>query len=499
MILRTVITLVAGTLLPLSLAPWFWWPVGIASVATLAFLLHNNSAKQAYWRTVQFSFGMFATGASWVFVSINTYSTTPTAIAVLLTVLFVALLALIFALPFLLMGLFRSSSESSPAALSILAFPAIWVLAEWFIGWILTGFPWIYLGYGHLNSWLAGWAPLGGVWSISWIVALCAATLASVIACRVTQRAQPLNATHITAISCCLLLWLVGRGLQSISWTTTQKSLTVGILQPNISQNDRWKIDYRDRIINNNLTLGEPLWDNQLVIWPEAAIPDLKHRVESLIQQLDTLARQTDSTFITGIPAYNFARDEYYNTVVAMGKGSGEYRKQHLVIFGEYMPLAEFFRELGGFFDLPMSGFTPGSAEQPLITAGEQKVATAICYEMAYTELVRNLATDANWLLTVSNDTWFGDSLGPKQHLGIAQMRALENGKPMIRATNDGITALIDHRGKVTDTLPQFQQGILQGTITPRSGATPYNRIGSWPALLIVVITLGWCFWRRKG
>ncbi|MDM3872481.1 apolipoprotein N-acyltransferase [Porticoccus sp. W117] len=472
----------AGALLPLSLAPFFLWPLGIFSAGVLAYLLPGRTIKASYWHSVLYCLGVFAVGASWVFNSINVYSSTPLAAALLLTALFVIVLALFFSLPFALLGLVKRS-----AAAQLLAFPALWVVAEWFIGWILTGFPWVYLGYGHVHSWLAGWAPLGGVWSISWIVAFCGATAASLL--------QQRSRSSIVAVSVCLLLWLAGLGLKQATWTTPQKPLSIGVLQPNIPQNDRWQISYRDRIISNNLSLGEQLWDNQLVIWPEAAIPELQHRVMPLIRQLDQLARQTDTAFITGIPVYNFADDEFYNSVIALGKASGEYRKQHLVPFGEYVPLATLLRKLGGFFDLPMSGFTPGTDDQPLITAGDHKIATAICYEIAYQNLVRKLSPDASLILTVSNDTWFGDTLAPHQHLSMAQMRALENGKPVIRATNDGITALINHKGEIFEKLPQFQEGILQSSVTPHTGTTPYNRFGHWPMLLFVGLCLGVCFW----
>ena len=471
----------AGALLPLSMAPFFWWPLGIASVAVLAYLLPGKSAKASYWHSVLYCLGVFAVGASWVFNSINVYSETPFAAALLITALFVIVLALIFALPFALLPHFGNKASAH-----LLVFPALWIVSEWFIGWILTGFPWIYLGYGHIHSWLAGWAPIGGVWSISWIVAFCGATAAYL--CR--QR----NRSAIVAASVCLLLWLAGLGLKQVQWTTPGEPISIGILQPDIPQNDRWQIEMRDLIISNNLSLGETLWDNQLVIWPEAAIPELQHRVMPLIRQLDQLARQTDTAFITGIPVLDFSDSEFYNSVIGLGNASGEYRKQHLVPFGEYVPLGDVIRKLGGFFDLPMSGFGRGGSDQPLITAGDHKIATAICYEIAYQNLVRKLTPQANLILTVSNDTWFGDTLAPHQHLSMAQMRALENGKPVVRATNDGITALISSDGKIVEKLPQFQEGILESSVTPHTGVTPYGQIGYWPVLLVVGLCLVFCF-----
>ena len=481
--------LIAGALLPLSLAPLHWWPAGVISAAVLAVMLRDATVKQAYWRSFQFSFAMFAVGASWVYVSMNTYGDTSAPMSVLLTAIFVTALALIFSLPFLLCGLFRNHSRTA----LLLGFPAIWVLAEWAIGWILTGFPWIYLGYGHLNSWLAGWAPVTGVWGISWITAFCSAYLALFITGR-----RWFDTTRIVALAVALLLWAGGYALQSARWTEPHRPLSVGLLQPNIPQLKRWDPDYLQSIIRSNIAMGESLWGNDLVIWPEAAIPELMHRELALLGQLDSLARDNNSTFITGIPVYTFENEQYHNSVIALGLGSGEYRKQHLVPIGEYVPMAEYIRGLIEFFDLPMSGFTPGAPDQPLLTAGDHKVATAICYEIAYPELVRQLTPDAGFILTVSNDTWFGDSLGPHQHLSMAQMRALENGRPVIRATNDGITALIDHRGRITDTLPQFTSGVLVGEITPRRGVTPYSHTGNWPVLILCLLCLGICSIKQR-
>lgn len=517
--LRPILLLIAGGLLPLSLAPWHWWPMGIFSSAALVLLLQGSNAKQAYWRTFVFAFGMFVVGASWVYVSMNVYGNASVALSLLLTGLFVTALALIAALPFLLYGKFCGHNRTA----TLVAFPAIWVLSEWGLSWILTGFPWVYLGYGHLYTWLAGWAPVTGVWGISWIVAFSGATLAlwlhsvipalSVIpakagqkheACwapegRVKRTIQKQRKPLHWALAVATTLWLGGFGLQQIDWTKpTDKTVTVGLLQPNIPQQLRWEPGRTQQIISDNLTLNELLWGNDIIVWPESAIPQLRHRIEPLLAQLGAKAKQSGATFITGIPVYDFDQKRYLNSVIANGNGSGQYNKQHLVPFGEYVPLENMLRGLIDFFDLPMSAFSAGSADQPLITAGEQRIGTAICYEIAFPELVRQVSKEASVLLTVSNDTWFGDSLGPQQHFSMAQMRALENGKPLIRATNDGITALIDYRGNTTHWLPQFTSGTLSGELTPRVGSTPFGNLGSWPVLLLVLLSLLATLWIQR-
>lgn len=485
-LLRPALALIAGAALPLSLAPWFYWPVGVASCTLLALLLQRSNGKQAYWLSTLFGFAMFAVGASWVYVSIHVYGNASVPLALLLTGVFVSALAVIFALPFWLYGRFCQHSNLA----RLLGFPAVWVLSEWGMSWILTGFPWVFLGYGHLDTWLAGWAPVTGVWGISWIIAFCGATVA-------LRKVAKGSRLYPAAIVASILFWLGGFGLNQINWTqSTEHSISVGLLQPNIAQQQRWDTAHLNKIISNNLKYNEVLWGNDLIIWPEAAIPQFKHRLEPLLAQLDASARQRGAGMIIGLPSFDFATDRYYNTVTTLGEASGEYRKQHLVPFGEYLPLDFLLRGLIDFFNLPMSEFASGSADQPLLMAQGHPIGTAICYEIAYPELVRQVSKEAELLLTVSNDTWFGDSLGPLQHLSMAQMRALENSKPLIRATNDGITALVDHRGNLTDTLPQFTSGMLSGKVTPRAGTTPFGILGSWPILLIsflsviVVITL---------
>ncbi len=479
---RSLSALITGALLPLSLAPWNWWPVGVLCTALFTLQLRNSGPRRAYWLAFLFGFGMFAVGASWVYVSMHVYGKAPVPLAVFLTGIFVSALSLIFALPFLLFGAFCSRHATA----RLLGFPAVWVLSEWGLSWILTGFPWVFLGYGHLDTWLSGWAPVAGVWGISWIVAFSGAALAIIVDGKNTTS----NALKWAA-PVVVLFWLAGWHLQSYQWTTsTGQALKVGLLQPAVEQEQRWTRDYLDKIINHNLELSESLWGSDLIVWPEAAIPELKHRIEPLLQQLDARNKQDNSTLITGLPVYDFGSEHYYNAVVALGNGAGEYRKQHLVPFGEYLPMDNVLRGLIKFFDLPMSTFKPGPANQPLLTANGQKLATAICYEIAYPELVRQLASNANILLTVSNDTWFGDSLGPLQHFKMAQMRALENGKPLIRATNDGISALVDERGQIIARLPQFVADTLSAEITPRTGATPFSRTGSWPILWLCGICL---------
>ncbi len=209
-----------------------------------------------------------------------------------------------------------------------------------------------------------------------------------------------------------------------------------------------------------------------------------------------------DTTLITGIPFRPEGQQRYHNSIMALGSGEGVYLKQRLVPFGEYVPLEEQLRGLISFFDLPMSAFSPGPADQPPLRAGAFRIAPFICYEVVYPDLVASGARNADLLITISNDSWFGNSIGPLQHLQMAQMRALENGRYMIRGTNNGISAIIDHRGRITARTGQFVEESLSGKVEVMLGETPFSSFGSRPIIVGsgVALLLMWLmylgFWR---
>ena len=444
------------------------------SVAALVLLLRGMPASSCFWRSFWYAMGLFGSGASWVFFSIHDFGNASAALATSLTLLFITAPALSFALPMTLYSRFNGHSVAT-----ILAFPSLWVLAEWFRSWVLTGFPWLYLGYGFIDTPLAGWAPVTGVMSISWIVVFCGVMLALIPDWRANRRTVQ-NGLMVT-----VLFWASGWLLSAQSWTTPLgPTFSVGTIQPSLPLTTKWNSGKLDEILSLYRNQTKTLGQQDIIIWPESAIPRLQHEVKDFLQEIDTTATNNQTALIIGIPTQNPQSRQYFNSVIGLGTAEGAYHKQHLVPFGEYVPLEQWLRGTIEFFDLPMSRFSAGDPNQPLIKAKGVNIASAICYEITFPSLVSRLAVDANLLLTVSNDSWFGDSLGPKQHFEMARMRALENGKPLIRATNDGISALIDHRGKVTDTIPAYSRTVLRGALSPRSGNTPFNRWGSAVILL---------------
>lgn len=472
------LALSAGALLPLSFAPLAYWPIGIVSPAVLLWCWQHSTRLQVLWQGWLFGVGMFGTGTSWVYVSIHTYGDASAPLAALLTALFCAGLALF---PMLQGWLFATCQRQARSDAWLL-FPALWVLMEWLRGWILTGFPWLYLGTPHVDTLLGAWAPFLGVLAISGLVCLCAAALADAIS-RPRQAWQ--GALVVTAILASSAL------LERIHWVNPQPAMTTALVQGNIPQQLKWDPQYRDTTLQHYADLTAPYWGNELIVWPEAALPLFMDEADHWLQQQEAKALASGSTLITGIPSRTRDTDglHYYNSMLALGLGLGSYHKQKLVPFGEYVPLESWLRGLIRFFDLPMSAFDAGPRYQPPLQAGRWAIAPLICYEIAYPDFTARQAQPANIIVTVSNDTWFGASIGPYQHLEMARMRARETGRPVVRATNNGITALIDHRGHILKRIPQFERSVLTGSIQPTTGQTLFAVWGSWP-LIALCLTL---------
>lgn len=478
----------AGGLVTLSLAPFDGWPLGILGLALLQRLLAPLMPAQAFARGWWFGAGLFTSGVSWVYVSIHDYGYAPVPLAAALT------LGFCLGLAFLHAGFawtYVRWLRAAPGGRT-LGFAAAWVLWEWLRAWLLTGFPWLYVGYAHLSTPLAGWAPVAGVYGIGFIVAYTGAAFANLLGTPAAQRRPlPLAAPLLASA----LLWLGGWLLTAVTWTTPVGGpVRVAMVQANIPQSVKWDRARYQATLDLYRDLSAALWDRaQIVIWPEAAIPTYYDIALDYFDAAAATARRHGAALVSGVP-YREAVDgevAVYNSAIALGNGDGMYHKQHLVPFGEYVPLEQWLRGLIRFFDLPMSDFRAGPAGQPPLRAAGLTLAPFICYEIVYPDLVRLARSDV--LITLSNDAWFGHSIGPLQHLQMAQMRALENSRYLIRATGNGVTALIDERGHITARAPQFEAATLTGTVRPMSGLTPYAQLGSLPVLLLCALLAALC------
>lgn len=462
--------------MPIAFAPFDIWPLALLGVVSFALLLYRQSGARALLLAFCFGLGLYGVGVSWIFVSIHTYGNASAPLAALLTGLFVAFVALIFSLPFFLYGRWFSHR---PLALA-LAFPTLWLLGEWLRSWLLTGFPWLYLGYGHLETWLAGWAPILGVMGLSLILALTAGLIAQWLMLWRTQTRPrlPLGVLTLVVVGC----WPAGLALKQVSWTQLdQEPISVSMVQPNIAQELKWNPDYVQPTLDLLLSMSEDLWQNDWLIWPEASIPEPYHHSLPFLDRIHRRATETDTALIAGIIYDDPHRRRYYNSVVGFGTALGLYHKRRLVPFGEYVPLEDWLRGLIHFFDMPTSIIDKGPEEQQGIQVGAISIAPTVCYEIVYPDLVAESARSAQVLLTVSNDAWFADSIGPLQHMQMAQMRALETGRYLIRSTNNGVSAIVDPQGRIRTRSEQFVAQVLEGEVYPARGWTPFMRWGSSP------------------
>ena len=476
---HALLALLAGGAMPLALAPFDIWPLLLLAGGLCFWVLQRaGSGAQAFWRSWLFGVGKYAVGASWVYVSIDVYGGAGGLLSTTLVAFFVAGLALFHGVFGWLYYQARRIGRCTGMADALL-FASLWTALEWALTWVFTGFPWLFAGFAFVDTPLAGLAPVGGVLLVSF-AALLTATTATTLA---TARAQPAPLLLAAAV------WLVAWALQAVDWTSPGATRTVALVQANQAQETKWDPDGARLAKERYQQLSAPVWDHDIVFWSEAAIPELYHRAAPFI---NALAGQAHADLVLGVVAAQVQQggEEVVIHNAAISTGGGIYRKRRLVPFGEYVPLESLLRGSIAFFDLPMSRTAPGAETQPLLQAGGLALALAICYEIAYPSAVAAQARHADALATISNDTWFGASIGPHQHLQIARMRALENGKYVLRATNNGITAIIDQRGAVVARLPQFEAGVLTGTVRAAAGATPFGRFGNLPVLLIVAVAV---------
>ena len=464
----------------LGFAPFYLFPLPIITLALLLYLWNQLKQRLAAF-LVGFAFGLgfFGFGTSWIYVSMHDFGAMPALLAGIATLLFCALFALYPALT----GSFLAPIKTSPLSKQVLVFPAVWVLLEWTRSWIFTGFPWLALGYSQAPlSPLAGYAPLLGIFGVSFFGALSAGLLSLMIR------------EHALRKRCVLLLvviWLAGFGLKQIEWTQPSgAALEVSLLQGNIPQQLKWR---EDQLVSS-LETYRRLVDksaSQLIILPETAFPLFYHHVPKIyLEKLTAHAMKNGGDLLIGLPERT-DKDHYYNSVLSFGGSPTQtYRKSHLVPFGEFIPLRPVFGWLLDVLQIPLLDFSRGSPEQrPLNVAGQQ-VAVNICYEDAFGEEVIRQLPQATLLVNFSNDAWFGNSIAPMQHLQISQMRALEAGRYMLRATNTGVTAVINPRGEVLSQLPLFTTGSLQHEVWGYGGATPYVRWGNYAVLLLCVLAI---------
>jgi len=469
-------------MLPLAFAPDNWVVLAVLSPAFLFYLWLAADRKQAVYLSYAFGMGFFGMGVSWVSVSMVRYGGVALPLASVLTFLFALILSSYIALMAYLYKRFFDNQSLTRQCLLVL--PALWTLSEWLRGWLFTGFPWLNLGYSQTDGPLAGLAPVVGVYGLSYLLAVAAGLL--LWAFYGAQRQRLIALGGAVAVSALALL------LNTYHWTEpTQKKIKVSLLQGNVPQNLKWRESYKQASIDLYMRMTRENFDSDIIVWPETALPAFYHQSKFFLKQLAEEAEAHQSHVLLGLAvADENDRDRYYNSMVLVGEPHQFYYKSHLVPFGEYLPLKFLLGEAIRFLKIPMADFSSGDTHQPLMHAGDLYIGMSICYEDAFGEEVIRTLPKANVLANVSNDAWFGDSFAPHQHLQMARMRALEAQRPMLRATNSGISAIIDERGKIQAQSPQFVSTVLSGEAQPMTGATPYVLWGNYPVVLISFLIL---------
>jgi apolipoprotein N-acyltransferase len=474
------LSFISGFSLVFAYAPFsFWW---ITFLALLLFLqqIESKSCRISSKQGLIFGFGWFASGISWVHVSIETFGGMP-----LIASLFLMFLLCLYLAVYPALACYLSAKITKDKKLNIWYLLPFWILTEYLRSVLFTGFPWLSLGYSQINSPFSSYAPVIGEVGISFIVLLSCISLFKVIKRRQIKR-------H----SLILISLTIGAVLLSqVNWTEPNgKKTIVALVQGNIDQSEKWAFENELPTMLTYLEMTRANYDADIIIWPESAITiwEPKPSAQDFLDIADQSANLNNSAIITGIINHNSESEEFFNSLIVLGnkqnkdeKGSyyynnsNRYYKNHLLPIGEFVPFEELIRPIAPLFNLPMSNFIRGSYTQTNLVAKGLHILPLICFEIAFPEqLSSNLTNDTDILLTVSNDAWFGNSHGPHQHLDIARMRALEFGRPLLRATNNGVTAIVDHKGIITKQLPQFVQAVLKADVALVEGYTPYSFFG---------------------
>ena len=462
-------SLLAGAATVLAFAPFGLHPLAFLTFAVLVHFWLDAPPRRAAWLGLAFGAGLFGAGVSWVYVSLHQFGGMAAPLAAFATVAFCAVLALLPAAA----GWLQACVPAPQAARACLLIPAAGTLGEWLLSWIFTGFPWLAIGYSAAGWPLQGYAPLGGVYALSFLIV----SVAGMLWLMARQRPR-----FLVVI---VLVLGAGEALRHVAWTVPAGApVTTALLQGNIEQEMKFRPERAASILETYASLAEGT-KARLVIFPETALPAFVDRIDpAYLARLDAVGTRNAGDLLLGVP-YRTGR-AYYNSALSLGISPRQiYHKVHLVPLGEFVPPG--FRWTLDILSIPLSDFSRGAPDQsPLALAG-QRVAVNICYEDVFgAEIARSLP-EATLLVNMSNVAWFGDSLAPAQHLQIARLRALETGRMHLTATNTGITAAIDRDGRVLARLEQFTEGRLEIAAQGYSGATPYVRLRDWPVVVLCV------------
>lgn len=490
-------SVLCGASLVFAYAPFsLWWLTLLVLPGWIHYVNHHvikstKAIKTATQHGFAFGFGWFGAGISWVHVSIAEFGGVPLLVSIALMVMLCLYLALFPALAIYATAKI-SDKLNRPIIWWLLA--PLWLLTEYIRSVFLTGFPWLSLGYSQIDSPLAALAPLIGEIGITFVVILFACSIFYL-----TQRQFKRASTLIVA-----KVLLVVFSTTTVWVTETAKTKRIALVQGNIAQTIKWQPEQQWPTMLKYLDLSRVNYDADIIVWPESAVASIEtlNTTQEFLDVANRSAALNNSAIITGIINYYFETERYFNALIVLGKKHAEddegayyynnknrYYKNHLLPIGEFVPFGDLLRPLAPLFNLPMSSFTRGDYVQNNLLANGVRLLPLICFEIAFpSQLSANFSNETNFLLTVSNDAWFGNSHGPHQHMEIARMRAIEFGRPLVRSTNTGVTAMTNQYGEIIEVLPQFEQGVIKADLPIVSGMTPYALWGNFPTYLFAVL-----------
>jgi apolipoprotein N-acyltransferase len=480
---RLLISLCLGALMPLGFAPWHHAWLVIVLFACQFSLLNTLSSKETYVAWLLFGLGFFGIGLLWTSHSIHVFGGMPKPFAMSLALLLALYCSSLLLLP---LRVFKRL-QCNHSLYFVTVFPSIWLISEILRSTFFTGFPWLLIGYAHTQSILKGWFAIGSAYLVTWLSLSISGLLYWLCKKNVSRRQRLQLALILALISGLSVL------LTQTHWTQpTEKQLTITLVQGNTDVDLKWQQEHAMEIFAHYWHLTEPhLQPDQLIIWPETALTIPTPFSNPLLSSLAEKAHTNQTTLLIGVPHLYLTEQKFSNRLQMLGTHQGLYEKSHLLPFGDYIPFEKYLEPILTWLKLPMSDFQAGKPAEMPLTMGDWKLAPSICFEIAFTNPMRRISALSDFIITVSNDGWFGKTIGPWQHFQIATVRALENGRPVLRATNTGVTGIINADGQILASLPQFEATTLTQTLSGYHGKTPWQRFGYWPVLLFVALGIG--------
>ena len=493
-LVRRVLAFGVGALLACAFAPLQWWPLAILCPAVLMWLWEEAAPRDAAWNGFWFSFGTFLAGTYWLYVSVHDLGKAPFWLTIAIMLALIGIMALYNGIIGYVVARWLPRGG---AWRWLVGMPAAWLLVEWWRGWFLSGFSWLSLGYSQTDTWLSPLAPILGVYGVSLVTLVSAGALVALV--RGNGRVRLAAALLLVAP------WVAGVLLRPIAWThVSGPPVSVAVIQADIAQEDKWDESYAGQILERYRKMTESALGTKLIVWPEAALPDLANNLLPYISLVDREAQARGSSLVMGLVRASEDGQHYYDSILALGNPPSWYAKDHLVPFAEFFPVPHFVREWLRLMTLPYESFSRGGTDQSPLSVAGLELGPTICYEVGYGGYMLGMLPKANVLVNVTNDAWFGHSTARYEQFQMARMRALEEGRSMIVASNDGISAIIGPRGEILASAPPYEPYVLRSSVTPRAGLTPFARVGNWLIVSLGTLGLAGALWigarrRRTG